>query len=276
MISSQEHMRYLKSFKNYILNKIDLIPDVAIILGSGLMEFQNDIEFKGEVSYSELAGFPTSTNENHHGKFILGRVDNVNVICMCGRVHYYEGYNMTDIIVPVRVMGLLGAKSLIVTNAAGGISDYLNQGDLMLITDHISSFVNSPLVGPNFNELGVRFPDQSCVYSKRLQKIAKRCAKNLGIELKEGVFLQNSGPQYETPAEIRMFEILGANAVGMSTTVESLAATHMGMEVCGISVITNKAAGKSSDKLDDSEVIETGKSISEKFTNLVTSIVKSI
>ena len=192
---------------------------------------------------------------------------------MQGRVHYYEGYAMSDVVLPTRLMGVLGAKKIILTNAAGGVNETYSSGDFMMITDHITTAVPSPLIGPNLDELGERFSDMSEVYSKRLQEVIRKSAKKCGIVLKEGVYVQFTGPNYETPAEIRMCRAWGGDAVGMSTACEAMAARHMGLEVCGISCITNLAAGMSQKQLNHKEVQETADRVSEEFKKLVTEMI---
>ena len=244
----------LKKCLEIIRNKTDFVPESAIVLGSGLGDFANEIKAESIIEYSELPDFPVSTVEGHNGRFIMGHLGKVPVIAMQGRVHYYEGYSMQDVVMPIRLMSMLGANNLFLTNAAGGIT--YGAGTLMLITDHISSFVPSPLVGKNIDELGPRFPDMSEVYDKELRNLAKAVAKESGVDIKEGVYLQVTGSNYETPREICMYKILGADAVGMSTAVEAMAARHAGMRVCAISCITNKAAGLSENKLSHDEVKE--------------------
>ena len=195
---------------------------------------------------------------------------------MQGRVHYYEGYPITDVVLPTRLMGMMGAKKLILTNAAGGLNTDFNPGDFMLISDHIATAIPSPLIGANIDELGERFPDMSEVYSHRMREIVKEKADKLGIELREGVYVQLTGPQYETPAEVGMCKILGGDAVGMSTACEALAARHMGLEVCGISCITNLAAGLSGKELNHKEVQETADRVSKQFTELITAVVREV
>ena len=251
----------IKKCLEVIRKKTDFVPESAIVLGSGLGDFANEIKAEIIIEYSELPDFPVSTVEGHNGRFILGYLGKSSVIAMQGRVHYYEGYSMEDVVMPIRLMSMLGAKNLFLTNAAGGIN--YDAGTLMLITDHISSFVPSPLRGKNIDELGTRFPDMSEVYDRELRKLALSVANDEGVELKEGVYLQVSGPNYETPAEIRMYKLLGADAVGMSTAVEAMAARHSGMRVCAISCITNKAAGLSENKLSHEEV----KSAAVSFSN---------
>lgn len=257
-------------------SKVDFKPEVAIILGSGLGDYADEIQIEQTVEYTEIEGFPVSTVVGHKGRFVFGYVKDVPVVVMQGRVHYYEGYPITDVVLPTRLMGLMGAKKLILTNAAGGCNLEFKAGDLMMLTDHILSFIPNPLIGPNLDNLGTRFPDMSEVYSKRMQAIIKDCASRCNVDLKEGVYLQFTGPTYETPAEVRMARGLGADAVGMSTACEAAVARHMGMEVCGISCITNMAAGVLDQKLDHSEVKETAEKVSTLFKALVTEIICNI
>lgn len=259
-----------------VREKVDFQPEAALILGSGLGDYADEIRTEQTLDYSEIEGFPTSTVAGHRGRFVFGYVEEVPVVIMQGRVHYYEGYPMQDVVLPTRLMGLMGAKKLILTNAAGGINFDYKPGDFMLITDHITTGVPSPLIGKNLDELGPRFPDMSQVYSIRMRDIVKAQAKNLGIRLQEGVYVQLTGPSYETPAEIRMCRVWGGDAVGMSTACEAMAARHMGMEVCGISCITNLAAGMSKEKLDHKEVQATADRVSKEFKRLVTAVIKSI
>ena len=233
-------MRCLESVRKHT----DFCPEVALVLGSGLGDYADSIQVEAEISYSEIGEFPVSTVPGHDGRFIFGYVNKVPVVCMKGRVHYYEGYPISDVVLPVRLMKLMGAKTLFLTNASGGVNPDFKAGDLMLIRDHIACFVPSPLIGPNEEALGVRFPDMSEVYDKDLQDIIRDCAKEAGISLREGVYLQLTGPAYESPAEVRMVSRLGADAVGMSTAVEAVAANHMGMKICGISCVCNPAAGQ--------------------------------
>ena len=256
--------------------KTDFKPQVALILGSGLGDYADEIQIEKIIDYTEIEGFPTSTVAGHKGRFVFGYVKEVPVVIMQGRVHYYEGYPMSDVVLPTRLMGMLGAKKLILTNAAGGINFKYQLGDFMLITDHITTGIPSPLIGKNLDELGVRFPDMSQVYSLRLCDIIRKEAQNLGIGLQEGVYVQRTGPAYETPAEIRMCRTWGGDAVGMSTACEAMAARHMGMEVCGISCITNLAAGMSKAQLDHKEVQETADRVAGQFKQLITAIVSSI
>ena len=254
----------------------DFQPEIALVLGSGLGGFAKNIRVEAELSYSEIDDFPTSTVPGHAGKYIFGYLGDKRVVLMQGRVHYYEGYDMKDVVLPVRLMGLLGAKVLILTNAAGGIRRDFAAGDFMLITDQIASFVPSPLTGPNADALGERFPDMSRIYSPRLQQIARYAAAKLSIPLKEGVYIQFSGPQYESPAEIRMAAAIGADAVGMSTACEAVAANHMGMEICGISCISNMAAGILDQPLSHKEVQEAGARMAPQFEALVKEILRAL
>ncbi|MCD8328421.1 MAG: purine-nucleoside phosphorylase [Ruminococcus sp.] len=259
-----------------IRQKTDFVPQIALVLGSGLGGFARLIECCAEISYSEIEGFPVSTVSGHEGKYIFGTLNGVKLVCMQGRVHCYEGYSSSDVVLPIRVMGLLGAKVLFLTNASGGISEKLQAGDFMLITDHISSLIKSPLIGPNKESLGTRFPDMSEVYNKRLSEIIKRSASEVGVPLKEGVYIQTTGPNYETPAEIRAYKTLGADAVGMSTACEAIAARHMGMLVCAVSCISNLAAGISKNPLTHKEVKETADRVAPLFERLVTQSVVNI
>lgn len=259
-----------------IRTKTDFKPEVALILGSGLGDYADEIQIEQTVDYTEIEGFPVSTVAGHKGRFVFGYVNQVPVVIMQGRVHFYEGYPMTDVVLPTRLMGMLGAKKLILTNAAGGVNTEFKPGDFMLLTDHITSMVPSPLIGRNIDELGVRFPDMSEVYSKRMRGMIKETAKEMGIELQEGVYVQFTGPSYETPAEVRLARILGGDAVGMSTACEAMAAHHMGMEVCGISCITNMAAGILDQKLSHAEVQETADRVATQFKALITGVISRI
>lgn len=259
----------LEKAKEYICKRAGIKPAVGIVLGSGLGNFAERAEIVSEIPYEDIPCFPRSTVEGHKGRFVFGKIGNTPVVIMQGRVHYYEGYPMEDVIMPARIMGLLGIKTLLLTNAAGGVNKGFSAGDLMLIKDHISCFVPNPLIGKNLSELGTRFPDMSEVYDRELSGKIKACAENLGTELKEGVYCQLTGPSYETPTEIKMLSVLGADAVGMSTAVEAIAARHMEMRVCGISLITNMAAGISEVPLSHEEVKEAADKAEVKFGALV-------
>lgn len=252
------------------------VPKVAVVLGSGLGDYAEDIRVEYELPYSEIEGFPVSTVPGHAGKFIFGYIDQVPVACMKGRVHYYEGYPVSDVVLPVRLLKLMGAEILFLTNAAGGVNTSFHAGDLMLIRDHISAFAPNPLIGPNIDELGPRFPDMSKVYDRELQKLIAGKAKENHIYLQEGVYAQMTGPSYESPAEIRMLRMLGCDAVGMSTVVEAIAANHMGMKICGVSCISNLAAGMSENPLSHKEVQEAADMAAPAFKRLVTEAVKGM
>ena len=228
------------------------------------------------VDYHDIEGFPVSTVPGHSGRFIFGYVGDVPVVCMQGRVHYYEGYAMEDVVLPVRLMKLMGAEVFFVTNAAGGANEVFNAGDFMMITDQISQFVPSPLVGPNPDEFGTRFPDMSEIYNKELRVLLREAADELNITLYEGTYLQTSGPNFETPAEVRFFRSVGADAVGMSTAVETIVANHMGMKICGITFISNPAAGLSKNPLTHEEVQEAANEASKRFKKLVTVAIQKI
>ena len=259
-----------------IQDRIPFRPKAALVLGSGLGDYAEEIQAEAFLDYHDIEGFPVSTVLGHKGRFVFGYIQNVPVVIMQGRVHFYEGYDMHDVVLPTRLMGMLGAKVLFLTNAAGGMQKGMHAGDFMLITGHISSFVPSPLVGPNIEELGTRFPDMSEVYKKDLQEIIRNTAKNCGIPLKEGVYVQTTGPNYETPEEIRMYRSLGADAVGMSTACEAMAANHMGMRVCGISCISNLAAGISENPLTHAEIQETADRVAPLFQQLITASIVNI
>ena len=259
-----------------VKEKTDFVPKVAIVLGSGLGDYAESIKVEYELPYSEIEGFPVSTVPGHAGKFIFGFVGEVPVVCMKGRVHYYEGYPISDVVLPARLMKLMGAEVLFLTNAAGGVNTSFHAGDLMLIKDQISVFAPNPLIGPNLDELGVRFPDMSTVYDVELQNIIKQTAKENNIFLQEGVYAQLTGPSFESPAEIRMLRTFGCDAVGMSTVVEAIAANHMGMKICGISCICNLAAGMTANPLTHEEVQEAADEAAPRFKKLVTETVKKI
>ena len=269
---------YEKLVKCYesVKEKIDFNPQVALVLGSGLGDYADQIDVAATLDYKDIEGFPVSTVPLHKGRFVFGYVEGVPVVIMQGRVHYYEGYPMTDEVLPTRLMKLMGAKVLFLTNASGGITQGFHAGDFMLIKDHISSFVPSPLLGANIEELGTRFPDMSHVYDEDLQQIVKKAACDLGINLKEGVYVQLTGPAYETPAEINMCRMMGADAVGMSTACEAQAAKHMGMKVVGISCISNLAAGISPKPLTHAEITETADAVAPMFKQLLTETIKGI
>lgn len=263
-----------------VRNITDFQPQLALVLGSGLGAFADSIRTSCVIDYAQIEGFPVSTVQGHRGRFVFGWIENrsaaIPVVIMQGRVHYYEGYSMEEVVLPIRLAGLLGAQVLFLTNASGGIREDFAAGDFMLITDQISSFVPSPLIGPNEEELGPRFPDMSRIYREDLQDAIRNAAKQEGIVLKEGVYIQFSGPNYESPAEIRMARTLGADAVGMSTACEAIAANHMGMRVCGISCISNPAAGLSKVPLSHAQVQAAADRAAEDFERLIRTSVLNL
>lgn len=245
-------------------------PKIALILGSGLGDLADEIVGAVKIPYSELPDFPISTVEGHAGRLVIGELGGVPVVAMQGRFHYYEGYTTMQTTYPVRVLGAIGVKHFFLTNAAGGVNTSFVPGDLMLITDQINFSGSNPLIGKNIDELGPRFPDCSTIYDRETNRRILELAKAQGVDLKTGVYLMNSGPTYETPAEVRMARILGADAVGMSTVPEAIVAAHMGLGVTGISCITNMAAGILDQPLHHGEVVETANKVREVFVKLVT------
>lgn len=272
---SQTYDKLMKCYKS-VKKKVKFKPELALVLGSGLGDYVKQVQVEATLEYSDIEGFPVSTVPGHKGRFVFGYVKKVPVVIMQGRVHYYEGYDMADVVLPIRLMKMMGAKVLFLTNAAGGVNSDFSAGELMLIKDHISSFVPSPLIGPNIDELGTRFPDMSDIYNKELRVMIKKAAKKLGIPLQKGVYLQLTGPAYESPAEIRMCRLLGADAVGMSTACEAVAANHMGMKICGISFISNLACGMTDEPLSHKEVQEAADRVAPLFEKLVTESIGMI
>lgn len=269
---------YKKLLRCYesVKEKVDFKPKAALILGSGLGEYIQEMKVVQTLDYSQIQGFPVSTVPGHKGRFVFGYVGDVPVVAMQGRVHCYEGYSISEVVLPTRLMKLMGAKVLFLTNAAGGVNFDFKAGDLMMITDQIGSFVPSPLIGPNIDELGLRFCDMSHVYDLDLQQVIRNAAGKLGIDLKEGVYIQLTGPAFETPAEVRMCRTLGADAVGMSTACEAIAANHMGMKICGISCISNLGCGMTENPLTHEEVQETADRVAPLFRSLVTESIKAM
>lgn len=256
--------------------KTGKVPKIGLILGSGLGDIAEYIANADRISYHALPNFPEPTVKGHKGQFVIGQLEGKPVIAMQGRYHHYEGYSLKQVSFPVSVMKALGIENLIVTNAAGGINTDFHPGDLMLIRDHINMLGGSPLIGPNDESTGPRFPDMSAAYNPALIDLGKKAASSLGIGVREGVYLATPGPQYETPAEIRMMRTLGADAVGMSTVPEVIAANHADLKVLGISCITNMASGILNKPLSHAEVIETANRAKEDFTRLVKKIVQNI
>lgn len=263
-------------YAKLIREKIGFSPKIGIVLGSGLGDLGEKIENPVFVDYNTLEGFPVSTAPGHKGRFIAGVLSGKQVICMQGRLHFYEGYSMADILLPVRTMRQLGVEILILTNAAGGINSAFSVGDIMLIEDHINFMGRNPLVGQNDDAFGCRFPDMSYAYNPELRALAERCAEKTGIGICKGVYLACSGPSYETPAEIRAFRTLGADAVGMSTVPEVIAANHCGMRVLAFSLISNMAAGILPQPLTEAEVLEAGRRKGAEMQKLICEIIKKL
>ena len=261
--------RCLKSIED----KIPFRPRLALVLGSGLGDYAERIEIEASIDYHEITDFPVSTVSGHKGRFVFGHIGSVPVVIMQGRVHFYEGYSIEDVVLPERLMHLMGAEILFLTNACGSANPAYQAGDFMLITDHILYSVPNPLIGANIEELGVRFPDMSEVYDPALRKEILAVAKEQGLSLREGVYMQFSGPSFETPAEVRMAHILGADAVGMSTACEAVAGRHSGMRICGISCISNLGAGLSKEPLSDEDVKVVANRVAPLFKKLVTEVI---
>ncbi len=271
---SKAYERLLKCYECFKA-KISFVPDIALILGSGLGDYADTIKQEAVLEYKDIEGFPVSTVAGHKGRFVFGYVGDVKVVVMQGRVHYYEGYPMEDVVLPVRLMKLMGAKVLFLTNASGGVNFDYSAGDFMLISDQIC-MAPSPLIGENLDELGVRFPDMSNIYDRDLRKTVRDTATSLGIKLQEGVYIQLTGPNYESPAEIRMVRTLGADAVGMSTACEAIAANHCGLKTVGISCVSNLACGMTDKPLTHAEVQATADKAAPLFRQLVTESIKNI
>ncbi|WP_307414210.1 purine-nucleoside phosphorylase [Paenibacillus sp. W2I17] len=272
----QDIKRKIQEAAQFIEKEIDCRPEIGLILGSGLGILADLIENAKVIPYESIPHFPMSTVEGHAGELVFGQINNKSVVMMKGRFHLYEGYEAQHVTLPVRILKALGISQLIVTNAAGGVNADYEVGDLMLITDHINNMGRNPLIGPNEKDFGERFPDMSEAYSKRLIQIAQRVAEKQQYSFREGIYMGNLGPTYETPAEVRMARILGADAVGMSTIPEVIVARHAGMEVLGISCITNKAAGLLQQALSHEEVMEAAEQVKPKFLKLVLEIIKEM
>lgn len=276
-MNTTEYLDNICTSAQYISNMIGKVtPKVAIILGSGLGPLADEVADPVVMPYTTIPNFPVSTVPGHDGKLIFGTVSNCPVLVMKGRFHYYEGYDMDTVTFPVRVFAKLGIKTLIVTNAAGGINDALNPGSIMSINDQLSCFCPSPLRGPNLDEFGPRFKDMTEVFTRSIIQTVHNCADRLGITVTDGTYCFYQGPQFETPADIRALKILGADATGMSTVPETIVARHSGMDVCGLSLITNKAAGLSGNQLNHQEVLEAGQKSSADITSLVKEIIKDL
>ena len=272
---SQVYEKLMKCYDS-VKDRIPFKPKVALILGSGLGDYGDECQAEGILDYHDIEGFPVSTVAGHKGRFIFTHIGGTPVVLMQGRVHYYEGYAMSDVGLPIPLLKLLGAEGLVLPHAAGGVNFDFKAGDFMMITDQISALVPSPLIGPNLDEFGPRFCDMSQVYDRDLQEVLKAAAAELSIDLKSGVYIQFTGPAYETPAEVRMARILGGDAVGMSTACEAVAANHMGMKICGISFISNLACGMTDQPLSHEEVGEAAAKAAPKFKALVTKAITAM
>ncbi|WP_026105108.1 purine-nucleoside phosphorylase [Halalkalibacterium ligniniphilum] len=266
----------LQEATSFLKEKVSEKPTIGLILGSGLGVLADEIESPVKVPYNEIPNFPVSTVAGHAGQFVFGTLEGKQVVAMQGRFHFYEGYSLDMVTLPVRVLKELGVSQIIVTNAAGGVNESFEAGDLMIIKDHINNMSQNPLIGPNDEAFGVRFPDMSNAYSDRLRTLAREKASELNIQIKEGVYVANTGPCYETPAEIRMIRTLGGDAVGMSTVPEVIVARHAALEVLGISCISNMAAGILPQPLSHDEVMETTERVKAEFLSLVKAIVKEM
>ena len=265
----------LTQAKEYITSKAGSEKaDLCIVLGSGLGGLADEVSDAVIIPYKDIPNFPVSTAPGHKSRLVIGTLEGKRVICMQGRFHFYEGYSMDDVVFPIQLMHLLGCDNLLLTNAAGCVNKDWNPGDLMIISDHIKICAESPMRGPNYPELGVRFFDMGNTYNKDLRALAKKCASELKIDVREGVYQYFTGPQYETPAEVRFARTCGADAVGMSTVPEAIAASHMRMRTLGISCLTNMAAGILDQPLDENEVIETAQKVTRTFTMLVKKIIQ--
>ena len=266
----------IRSAADFILSRVSIRPTIGMVLGSGLGDFADTLEDAVRIPYAEIPNFPVPTAPGHVGAMVFGKKQGKEVVVLQGRIHFYEGLSQQQITLPIRVLAAMGIKLLVLTNAAGGVNLSFGPGTLMMISDHINYSGANPLVGPNLDDFGPRFPDVSDLYTKALRDAVKDAAKQAGIEVREGVYMMFSGPNYETPAEVRMAKIVGADAVGMSTVPEALVAGHCGMEVIGISCITNIAAGLSDQKLDHSEVLEIASRVHDTFQSLLDVILRTV
>lgn len=269
-------LKKIQSSSQYILERSKYKPTIGLILGSGLGDLADRIENPEFYPYETIPNFPVSTVEGHKSRLVIGTLKGKTVVAMQGRFHYYEGYSIEEVTFPIRVMKLLGIETLIVTNAAGAVNENFKPGDLMIINDHINLSGTNPLIGKNLDEFGVRFPDMSNPYNRNLIEKVKNVAKEINVDVKEGVYTVMTGPSYETPAEIKMIRTLGGDAVGMSTVPEVIVANHSGLKVIGISCLTNMAAGILKQPLNHEEVIETSNMAKTKFINLMSSLIKAI
>ncbi len=272
---AQAYQQRLEHCVEQIRARTDFVPDLVIVLGSGLGDFASNVDVVAEIPYDEIEGFPVATAPTHDGKLVLGTLSGRNVAVMQGRIHYYEGYAMPEVVLPLRVLHLLGANTVILTNSVGSINADYAVGDFMAVEDHISSFVPSPLIGENLDELGPRFVDMTQVYDPELVNLACQLGEERGIAVHRGVFVQVTGPQFETPTEIELYRSLGADTVGMSTAVEAIAARHMGMRVCAINCITNMAAGMQAEVTSD-EATQNADKAAADFETLILALVDNL
>lgn len=271
---SKRYERVERCYKS-IEGKIPFAPKIALILGSGLGDYAEHLGVEGSIDYHEIQDFPVSTVSGHKGRYVFAHIGEVPVVLMQGRVHFYEGYPIEDVVLPTRLMQRMGAEILFLTNACGSVNPAFQAGDFMLLTDHILYSVPNPLIGENLSELGVRFPDMSEVYDSGLREKIRKAASSMQLSLREGVYMQFSGPSFETPAEVKMAHILGADAVGMSTACEAIAGRHAGMKVCGISCISNLGAGLSEEPLSDEDVKIVAGKVAPLFRKLVSESILS-
>ena len=262
--------------KQFIESKVKITPKIGMILGSGLGNLVDQMTDVIDIKFQDIPHFKETKAEGHQGVLSVGFLNGVGVVALKGRYHYYEGHTLSEVVFPVRVMKLLGVEKLIITNSCGAVNIGFKPGELMLITDHLNLTANNPLIGDNVDEFGPRFPDASEIYTKALRKIAVKEASNLNIKLNQGVYAWWTGPSYETPADIRMIRTLGADAIGMSTVPESLTASHMGMQVLGISCLTNMASGVLDQKLSHQEVLDVAQKVNKSFSSLVIKIISNL
>ncbi len=272
----QEERTIIETAVSLIQSRVSEMPEIGLILGSGLGDYADQIENPTFISYSDIPNFPQSTVAGHKGQFVIGTRSGKTVIAMQGRVHYYEGYTQRQITLPIRIMHRIGVKKLLLTNAAGSANEHFGPGTLMVINDHINYSGDNPLIGPNFDEDGPRFPDVSRVYDSELRSSLMTLSAKKGLKLEEGVYMMFSGPSYETPAEVRMARLAGADAVGMSTVPEAIVAAHCGISVLGISCLTNYAAGISATPLNHQEVVETAERVKQDFIRVVDLVLSDI
>lgn len=270
------NLEKIRESVEYVKGKVNIVPEIGVILGSGLGELAEKIEDKVIIKYEDIPNMPKSTIQGHKGQYVFGKFNGKNVVMMQGRIHFYEGHAMEMLALPIHIMKFIGIEKLIVTNAAGGVNEGFKPGDLMIITDHLNLAFSNPLIGKNEEEIGVRFPDMSNAYDKDLVELAERIGNELDIKLQKGIYAMMTGPTYETPAEVRMVRILGGDAVGMSTVPDVVTAKHCGLKVLGISCITNMAAGILHQPLNHEEVIETSNMVKSSFMNLVGKIIEEM